>query len=396
MVGRQLYSLVLFLLLISCSIETADIKNEKEGNLKSTHSLVEVKVKKFLLDSDTAPNPQYIQVFVDSTERRNFTFLNIYDNSIYFYDYDTLGLINKTTYDKNGPNGILKPMGYHIKDRDSIFIYDMATATVKIGNAKSEILNSIALRGKEDSKTWYVNYPQYIPKTVTPFIETSEKLLLSGQIMRTVPDTLIDKFKFTAHIDYRNSQVDFYNTYPQSLYGFNYNWEGEIFTEVFTDLHPDGDKLICSFPVSHDLYLTELESGIYRKVYAGSNFVQTIRSVAKDPRKVSRSELILHVIKQNEYAAIKYDKWRKVYYRFLLKGMPDADIHTQYKEKPIAVIMMDEDFKYLGETVLGPWKQWNWHNSFVTKEGLNIEYLDENDIEEVNLSLKILIPKLIE
>jgi hypothetical protein len=214
--------------------------------------------------------------------------------------------------------------------------------------------------------------------------------------MRTVPDTLIDKFKFTAHIDYRNSQVDFYNTYPQSLYGFNYNWEGEIFTEVFTDLHPDGDKLICSFPVSHDLYLTELESGIYRKVYAGSNFVQTIRSVAKDPRKVSRSELILHVIKQNEYAAIKYDKWRKVYYRFLLKGMPDADIHTQYKEKPIAVIMMDEDFKYLGETVLGPWKQWNWHNSFVTKEGLNIEYLDENDIEEVNLSLKILIPKLIE
>ena len=54
---------------------------------------------------------------------------------------------------------------------------------------------------------------------------------------------------------------------------------------------------------------------------------------------------------------------------------------------------MDKDFKYLGETILGIERQYHWKNAFVTEEGLNIEYLDAGDIDEVNLILKIFIPK---
>jgi hypothetical protein len=49
---------------------------------------------------------------------------------------------------------------------------------------------------------------------------------------------------------------------------------------------------------------------------------------------------------------------------------------------------MDKNFNYLGETTIGKGdKEWFWQNSFVTKEGLNIEYI-EKDSEEY-LTFKI-------
>lgn len=387
--------LVVSLAIFSCKRKTANIVNKKEGQLVATMELTEVIEKKILLDSITAPKPQYTQMYIDSVGNRLFTFLNIYANAIYFYNYDSLNFIKKITYDKKGPDGILSPMGYYIKNVDSIYVYDMRYSNINITNSKGRILNKVSLRGKENSRMWFVSYPQYIPKTVVPFIMTDDNLLLTGQIMRTVPDSLVNKFKLTSKLNLKTNEVDFVNTYPESLYGSNYNWEGEIFTEVFPELHPDGDKLILSFPVSHDLYIKNIDSSEYIKVYAGSNYVESIRSLNKPANRASREELVLQVIEQNEYAAILYDKYREVYYRFLLQNIPDANINTQWKEKPVVVIMMDRGFNYLGETTLGTWREWNWHNSFVTEEGLNIEYLDNDDIDEVALTLKIFTPKKI-
>ena len=98
--------------------------------------------------------------------------------------------------------------------------------------------------------------------------------------------------------------------------------------------------------------------------------------------------MILHHCKMDFYTAVKYDKYRKVYYRILLKGLKNATIHSSLNDKPISVVIWDENFNYIGETVIGTGKEWNWRNSFVTQEGLNIEYL-EKDIEEVYLSFKI-------
>lgn len=72
------------------------------------------------------------------------------------------------------------------------------------------------------------------------------------------------------------------------------------------------------------------------------------------------------------------------------KGAENA---VDLKEKSIVVIVMDKDFKYLGETNVGSWREWNYNNVFVTKEGLNIEYLDKNDIEEVAMTIKVLALK---
>ena len=55
--------------------------------------------------------------------------------------------------------------------------------------------------------------------------------------------------------------------------------------------------------------------------------------------------------------------------------------------------MMDKDFNYMGETIIGKYNDWKWENSFVTAEGLHIECIDRNDLEEEYLYFKVFAPK---
>lgn len=98
--------------------------------------------------------------------------------------------------------------------------------------------------------------------------------------------------------------------------------------------------------------------------------------------------IISHFIRNDEYGAIKYDKYQKVYYRFLRKAMPNAPDNTPWKAKPVTVIIMDENFNYLGEQSIGTGEKWHLENAFVTSEGLNIEYV-ANGLNEDQLVFKI-------
>jgi hypothetical protein len=279
---------------------------------------------------------------------------------------------------------------------DSIYVYNMPFTEIVLADSIGRVLQKISLKGNDTLKDWPLYFPQYFPRTSNPFILTPGKLLFTGQYFLSIPDSMIARFKFNAQIGLESNEVDFRHNYPEELYGFGYNWEGGLFTEVFSELHPDGNKIIYSFPVSHDLYITGLDSNTYKKVYGGSNIAGTICSIDSDnPHKTPSEVILFHWAKQDMYAAIKYDPYRRVYYRFLRQGIPNATAQTRNEEKPIAVIIMDEDFNYLGETLIGTGEQWYWQNSFVTREGLNIEYI-EKDFEEVYLTLKIFTIKKIE
>ncbi|MCK9414685.1 MAG: DUF4221 domain-containing protein, partial [Prolixibacteraceae bacterium] len=376
---KLIFAPILPLILVACATHTVGIRNEKVGQLKTAFQLEVTGIKRLILDSITAPKPQYTQVYADSTGSRYFTFLNTYTNSIYFFNYNTLEFIKKIAFNKKGTDGIQSIKGYHIKNMDSIYVYNMPVTEIVLANSNGKIQNKISLRGGGNPKAWTMYYPQYYPETVNPFIEIPGKLLLTGQYFFSIPDSMIGKFKITASIDLKTNKVDFRHSYPGELYGSGYNWEGGFFTEGFPELHPDGDKLIFSFPVSHDLFIAGLNANAYRKVYADSNFAGTIYSIDRDnPHKTPGEMILVHYARQDLYAAIKYDKYRKVYYRFLLKGIPNATIRTQKEVKPIAIIVMDENFNYLGETVIGTGKEWYWQNSFVTSEGLNIEYIEKD------------------
>lgn len=383
-------------LFVSCNKNQIKLVNEKKGELRSTVELQQVASKSFLLDDETAPKPLYVQLIKDSTSSRQLTFLNNYNNSIYFYNYENLDFNKKITFDKNGPNGIQMPMGYHIKSPDSIYIYHNLFEVV-LSNRKGVVLNKISLNGGHDIRkndiSWAYVYPEFSVQTVIPFMERPKELMLSGYFSGNMPDSIIDKFKFSPRMDYKLNKIEYSHSYPSSLFGENVNWGEGLFKEVFPQLHPDGKKIIYSFPVSHNLYITDINDHSYTKVYAGSNFAGTIKSIDQKPGKASVEQIRSSFVRQDMYAAIIYDKFRKVYYRFLRRALPNAPKQTSWKDKNVAVIIMDQDFNYLGETTLATERTWHWQNSFVTKEGLNIEYLDKNNIEEVNLTFKVFIPK---
>ena len=375
------------LLFSSCTTKTVKIINEKKGAMKTSFKLEVKDVKKYRLDDSTASKPLYTQLFA-SNGKLYFTFLNDFNNSIYFYDYNTTEFFKKITWKKTGTNGVPLLKGYHIKSLDSIFLYNKRYLEIILANDKGTIIHKTSLcENRRDKKAFY-KYPQYEPQTVIPFIVTDHEVLLNGFFFGSIPESIIPEFKFTACLDFKTQKLKFSHTYPLSLYGSNYNWKGELFNLVYSDLHADGDKLVISFPVSHYLYLADLKTGKYEKVYAGSNFAGTISSINKNPKKTSNEEILSHAVKQEIYTAIKFDKFRKVYYRFLLMALPEAKTHKGWKEKPISVIVMDQKFNYLGETIIGTGEEWNWQNSFVTQEGLNIEYI-EKDVDENYLTLKI-------
>ncbi|MDR1258032.1 MAG: DUF4221 domain-containing protein [Tannerellaceae bacterium] len=381
-----IYTSLSIAMLVSCTDRVATIKNEKAGKLVATHQLTAVAEKRIFLDDDTAPQPPYMQMIEDVPGMRILTFLNPHNQSVYLYDYDTERYIKKISYEKEGPDGILNPAGYYIKNMDSIYVYNMPLIELVLTDSAAHVKDKISFYNKEPD--WALYNPQYLFSTTCPMINTGNRLVLPGMVPFSFPDTLIDKFRFTTHIDLGTGRIEYHNTYPEKLYGHNYNWNDVVFTQAYPALSPTGE-IIFSFPVSHNLYVTKPGTDDYTTVYAGSNVARTIRSIDREQRGTPSELIWVSYLQQDTYSAILYDPWRHVYYRFMEQGIPDATTATQAKEKPIIIILMDELFNYMGETAIGTGSEWNWKNSFATEEGLNIEYIDNKDLDEAYLNFKI-------
>jgi hypothetical protein len=373
-------------LLASCTDRVASLKNEKAGQLAATHQLTVVAEKKILLDDDTAPQPPYMQMIADASGARMLTFLNPYNQSIYFYDYGTGQYIKKISYDKEGPDGVLSATGYYIINMDSIYVYNMPLIELILTDSAARVKQRIPFYNKEPD--WALYNPQYLFSTACPMIRSGNSLTLPGLAPFSFPNTLINRFRFTTHVDLGTGRIASRNTYPEELYGRNYNWNDALFTQPYPALSPAGE-MIFSFPVSHNLYVAKPDADGYTTVYAGSNVAGTIRSIDREQRRTPAELILISYLQQDTYAAILYDPWRQVYYRFLEQGLPNATTTTQAVEKPVIVIVMDEQFNYMGETLIGTGEQWHWKNSFVTEEGLNIEFIDNEDPDEVYLNFKV-------
>jgi hypothetical protein len=377
--------------LFSCSSNFVEVQNEMKGKMTATMNLAMQQEKKILLDSFSAPKPQYIQLYTDENNRTNLTFLNTFASSIYIYDYITAELKRTIKFSKE-ENGIKSPLGYYIKNFDSIYVYNKTNNEIVLINDSGKVSSRISLIENYPFRalSWTYKYPQYYPSTAAPLMGTGQELTIPGMYMLSLPDSIAERFKFEAHVDLSNNSVSFSRQYPPSLYAHNYFWENEgLFTNVYCDRSPN-NKMVYSFPVSHNLFVADKNKEGYSMVYGGSNEAGTITSFKN---RLSTEELILEVCKTDLYAGVRYDKYRKVYYRFLRKSMPAANSMTTIFEKPLSVIVLDENFKYLGETTIGTCSNFNWENTFVTEEGLNIEYLDKKDMTEAYLHFKVFKPE---
>jgi len=379
------FLLYLSIFFFSCT-NSIRMKNEEKGKLQANYQLIISSEKRILLDYETAPQPPYMQMIQGSDGEYILTLLNPYMNAIYFYDYEKTEYKGKIEYAKEGPNGIQSFAGYYIKNMDSIYVYNRYMAELVLTDRTGQVKQRISLRGNRIDEDWSFYFPQYNFITANPLIEKKERIILTGMKPTTIADSLIHIFQFTASVNYVSCNVEFMHNYPKELYGANAHWESPTFMQPFRDFLPNGD-LVYSFPVSHNVYIASYGVNNYKTVYAGSNVAGTIRSINDNRKRIPDEVLINHFIQYDFYTAILHDPYRHLYYRYMLRAIPNTN--TYWKKKPLIVIIMDEQFNYQGETVIGTGEEWNWENSFVTSEGLTMEYIDHDaDPEEQYLCLK--------
>lgn len=378
--------------LISCNNSAAfEVKNDKHGSLKAAKKLEQNGDKKFSLDSLSAPRPPYIQLYNDASGNEYLAMLSGYSKNIFIYNYDSANNpVNQIPI-----STVQMPLAFHIRNMDSIYVYNDKMMEMVLLNNRSEIVSKISLINNENMKdlSWTTRYPQYVPHGVNAIIEHEGKLVFPGQFIWTLPDTIAQRFKFTSLIDINSNKVNYVHKYPYGIYGHGHLWDEPMFTGVYYDITPDHRKMVYSFPVSHNLVICDLDTDKETTVYGGSNEAAGITSLDVDKFKkksAAPNEYIYQKACTSDlYGGILYDKYRDVYYRFLRKALPEKGVRLRWENKKVAVVVMDKDFNYLGETELGDMNEFYPDNSFVTKEGLNVEYVAPNDVEEKFLTFRI-------
>jgi hypothetical protein len=391
----QIVIIISFLLLTSCNYGIKSDENAFEGKLISFYSLVKSGEKTFPLDSLTGQKNKYSQLYFDSNGVRIFSVLNYNTKTIYFYSYETCKFLETLSITKKDSTLLKYINAYYVKNKDSIYFHDDVNQKILLLDSKKNLKDSISLIKGMNPKTinWTLKFPFYNPTASSPMHLSKQGLIYTGQYMWAIPDSLINNFKFTALVDFKKKKVSHINTYPDDIYGGGM-WDDPIYSAVYSDLDFENNKLVYSYPIAHDVYVVDLSTNVQRTFFAGSNYAKSISGIRKQKKGdlTYREKLKNHIVKTDLYGGIKYDKYNKVYYRILRKGIQNAKPSDDLFDKNLAVIILDKDFNYLGEKVIGKSKEWNWENSFVTKEGLNIEYIEQSNNDETQLTFKIFKP----
>lgn len=366
----------IFMLFISCT-DYGSIKNEYQNSFDNKCEIIFLGKKEFPADDETSILTNCIQ-YVDNKKLANtFLALNKHNNTIYIYDYDSLIVKQKISYDKEGANGVGAIQGFHYLNSDSIFIFCENTQTVYLTNEKSEVI------WKKILPAFSIGCAEFMPaipnvQTNSPLQYVDQKLILQGSVGETLYQTATNA-PITSIYDIKNDTVLFANNYPEQYQ--KYNWGGWGYKMPYYDLNKEKAEIIISFPQDHHLYIYSLLKNKYEKHYAGSRLIDKIN--AYDEKKeftprFNEDRVASWFYSNPSYRSVIYDKYRKHYYRIALLPKKEG-MGNLYNQQPTILIVLDENLDYIGEYKFPNDIDINVTNCFVSKNGFNIQILTDNE-----------------
>lgn len=357
------------LLTLSCS-------SEKNINIlqinNDSYKLDKAQDKVFPLDSITSAVSNNYQ-FHPSDSINYLTFLNDFDNSIYFYDYDSSSYKFKVKYSNEGPNGVGKIMGYSVINKDSILLYNYSKSQLFISDIKGNLNNQIDL----SSKIKYQPAPKV--STAQPIILHNKNFWLSGNITGEYSDQSPQNRKVLISYNSELHELAYHLPYPE-IYGEG-SYGGGTYRWIYHTVNPTKNLLVVSFPASHDLYGFDIKNEDTIKIRnSGSKYIDQIEGFPGNSLfSTDKQALRNHFNKTGSYSSIIYDGYREVYYRYA--HHPILDYDEKIREKRVgngSIIIYDEDLNRIGETLIPKLSHWS-KQLIVTKEGLNILQIQEDE-----------------
>ena len=187
----------------------------------------------------------------------------------------------------------------------------------------------------------------------------------------------LDNYPLFASLDLRTGELGFAPLYFPTTFDGDYSHirSGDRFSY---DYNYKEDRLVCSFLESDSIMVTDDLSNV--KWYnAKSRFLDNKTPYLNDT-DVSVNGIIRRM-EASKYWHLMYDKYRDVYYRFAeipCELAKDEDPYSDFtpKAREFSVIILDKDFRIIGETKF-PGNKYFYKMSFVGRDGL---YISENNL----------------
>jgi hypothetical protein len=370
--------IILFLLCIiiySCKKDKESsfgiVLNEERFNYKNNYTLIQNGTKEFLLDEETVNLIGYMQ-YIDSLEC--LSFLNSHNRSIYFYNDKTHKFLHKIKFDD--ANKIGKIDGYYYLDSNNIFVYSYHTKTLFWTNSNSNIKANYLMSNDPNGSANMI-YPAPYIQTLAPLKKYQNKIVSVGFVSgETSIETAQNRVVCTI-LDLDDKSLKNAVNYPEMY--VSYNWAGG-FTYRMPSYDLVDESIIINFPANHYLIRYSLSTGEQESFYAGSSFIESVKSFpcSKDAR-VDETLAWNWYMNNPSYESILYDKYKKLYYRIARLPLSNYDKNEKGNRKPIVIIILDANMNYKGEVKLPTHILFCATNCYVSKEGFNIQVWTEDE-----------------
>lgn len=368
---KHIKKTILFIFIVSLLSSCTDSKKYNYALDKTNNTLL------FPLDTKTINNPFCYSLYTDDNNTTYFTFQNRSTNDILFYNINNKELEFRITAKIEGNNGVGLVSGYYIHNLDSIYLTNLDIKEISLINKDGIVLDKYSydedLKGNPlslfDLTAAYYKPAQIIGRTL---------YLYSG------PDRYVENAPVSITLDIDQHIINAlpfnYPSYPGSETKLKKYGLENAFSRCY-----DGKHFVYSFYYDENIYITSPAHDSIQKIKVKSNYFPKVQ--LPDELTASPKDFCLNAW----YGNLIYDKYRNVYYRIAYPPSSDLDIDIKpielenYGRKNFSIIILDENFKILGETLF-PDFIYNSKILFVAKEGLYISdshYLNPNFDDDI-------------
>jgi hypothetical protein len=336
--------------------------------ISSEHELLPAKEINISLDSSSLFFSTY-PVYFDADTAQYYVTANELLHCLEFYDLGRKKLFKRVYFEKEGNKGISSIRRFFVKSLDSIFIYSPQDLKLVLTDVNAELKSNYKLPREYINKVhahlgspFYVNNKDEVTLLYFPFLPNN-----------MCYDSLT---QFTFNLSKERAKVTGVN-FPKAVTDQEY-----VHSHAFPRIWPasTSNQNITIFPMIPGLFLfdQDKESFNYFPIRSklGSGF-RPLPSLNKNGEGGFRDESIL----RDGYTSCLYDKYRKVYYLIFTKGRELFDVNgsrATVDDKVFSIIILDESFNSLGETILKENKY--FRNFLVTKEGLLVSNANPKNV----------------
>lgn len=357
----------------------------KQTELKYLDKVGEVS---FPLDNVTGFKAFTLQYWEDFNSKKKYLCVINFPARSYnlkFYNYDTGILDFSVELNTEGPNSTgIYPLGFHVHNRDSIFIFSDREGQLSIIDQKGTVKSKHLILDTSGNKV-----PSGFVSTSHPMVYHDRKIYINGFFREDV----LDHTKVKQDICLNLETGDFEYIIPRpKLYNDGF-WGSHYLTRIYHSYNNKEESLLISFGADPNIYRYTINDLTSQAIECRSKYLGRLKPLGSKGSKHAEESKFKYEGTSGSYGAIIYDSYQELYYRIV--QLPSSD--SKYKFSPklfkgTSLIIMNSQFKIIGEDLLP--NEYDPYMFFVNEKGLHLANKSKYDQDEDNMVFDIFKTKV--